>query len=295
MAEIANYTDKFDKIGIPWEIASFYINKFRDRYFVVKVSGDLIRRYTAEKEITVPEDLVLMQECGINIIVVNGGKEAINEALGNESEFIDGQRVTKPEDMEPIEKAMRNVNLKLRSQIEKAGGMASSLERSLWAKRYSDRHGLTGIPFYFSDFSISQMTQDSIVVASPVGCMRDNDYTLDANISIEDDYKVGANINADTAASFIASQMKAEKLMLLTDKNGVMIDDSLVSELSGADAQKYIADGRIDGGMLPKVRYAIKARESGVNSVHIINGYKGHALLKELFSSEGIGTMITNG
>lgn len=283
MADLGKYSEKFDELGISRETAKRYVELFNGKIFIVKGGGDVV---TGKG--TLAYDLVAMHDLGIIPIIVHGGKKRIDQKLGEldmKSEFVGGYRITRPEMMEPIEGALDKVNYALCHSIEHFGVRAISLKGVTYAVKHEDVDGkdlgLVGEPTHLSmkKEDLISMAENGILVVSP--------------ISIADDER-GAilNTNADDVAGFAASEICAEKLLYLTNMDGVIIDGLTVLELGIVEAEKYIEIGEIDRGMVPKVRCAIKAKRGGVGAVHIINGETEHALFREIYSDAGIGTMI---
>ncbi len=292
--DLGKYGEKFDELGIPRDVAGRYVESFNGKIFVVKGGGEVVK-----SKYTTAYDLKAMHDLGIKgPIFVHGGKKRIYQKLrelGMKSEFAGGYRITRPEMMKPIEEVLGEINHEFCNEIWKDPEViAFALKALTYAVKHGpvkkgDRKidlGLVGEPtsLCMEKEDLISMAERGIVVASSISIAKDGD--------------MGAiyNTNADDVAGFVASDIEVEKLICLSDTDGVIIDGLRVPELGMAEAEKYIESGQIDGGMAPKVRCAIKAKRSGVRAVHIINGKaKGkrkHALLREIYSEKGIGTMI---
>lgn len=245
-------------------------------------------------------DIVMMKYIGINPVVVHGGGPQIGkilEALGIQSTFVDGQRVTGKDMIDVVEMVLGGkINKEIVSLINRHGGNAVGITGKdgdlIRAKRYrkiknspeTDRPeiidlGLVGEITHVNPRILDTLDHaEFIPVIAPIGRGGEEE-TL--------------NINADFVASKIAAALKAEKLLLMTDIEGVKgKNKKLLSELNRRQVQKLIKEGVIAGGMLPKVRCCIDALKEGVHKTHIIDGRVKHAVLLEIFTQEGIGTQI---
>lgn len=266
-----------------------YVSAWKGKTVVVKFGGSILDMATRS---TIAEDLVLLKGAGINAVLVHGGGPEITrmlERLGKPSAFVQGLRVTDAETMEVVEMVLAGrANKALVSAITQAGGRAVGLSgkdgRMLLARKYR------------ADVDLGQVGEVAAVDPSLVRSLGDDGYIpVIASIGIGED---GAtyNLNADTAAGALAVAVGASKFILLTDVDGVYRDGAaraLASELRAADAEAMIRDGSISRGMIPKVEACLGALRGGVPSAHIINGTVPHALLVELFTERGIGTMLT--
>jgi len=251
---------------------------------------DLVRRLL--------RDVVFMEVAGINPVLVHGGGKAISAAMkesGLPAEFIGGLRVTTDEAMELVERTLsREINPGLVKGIESFGGRAIGVpgndaligERiNGWSKE-EDREvslGRVGRVVGFDTSIIRAAIASEIVpVISP--------------IASEVGTKLSLNVNADLAASALAAELKASKLVYLSDVLGLMKDPSdestLIHSLKADEVEGLIADGTISGGMIPKVRSSVEALNAGVGKVHMIDGRISHSLLLEIFTQQGIGTEI---
>lgn len=272
-----------------------YIQKFNGKTVVIKYGGNAM--INDELKNKVMEDITLLKYIGINPIVVHGGGPDISKALKKfdiESEFINGLRVTDEETMNVARMVLiGKTNKEIVSLLGTKGGKGlgiSGIDGKLieCKKYYTDVDGKkTDIGYVGEIVNINEkvldiMTSDDYIpVVAPIGVDKDgNSY----------------NINADTVAGAIAAALQAEKLILLTDIEGIKESpDSkdIIYEIGKKEINKMIEDGKIVGGMIPKVRGGLEAIDSGVNTVHIIDGRIPHCLLLEIFTNSGIGTMIT--
>jgi acetylglutamate kinase len=265
-----------------------YIQAFRGQTFVVKYGGSAMRDPALMHGVI--RNVLLLQLVGIRPILVHGGGPEIDkwlEKLGIEKKTLNGLRVTDDTTMEVVEMALAGrANKALVAEIAKAGGKAVGLSgrdaHLLTAVQISEELGRVG-KVTRVDAGILKSTSEAGVV--PVVCTVANDERGDA-----------LNINADSAAAAIAVAIDASKLILMTDTDGVLEDknrpETRLSNLSRREAQTMVDDGRADRGMIPKLEAAIHALEHGVDRVHLINGGTPNALLIEIFTDEGIGTMM---
>jgi acetylglutamate kinase len=275
-----------------------YIKKFAGETFVVKFGGSSMGN--KEAMAIFAQNVVLLKSCGINVVVVHGGGPQISamlEKLNIKSEFINGLRVTTKDMIEIVEMVLcGSINKEIVSAINKAGGVALGLSGKdanlIKAKKIRKTHketdsriekildlGYVGIPTAINgDFFDALEGTPLIPVIAPVGF---------------DEQGNTYNINADNVAGAIAGELEASKLILMTDVDGVQADGkAIVSSLSIFNAEEMIKAKQITGGMIPKIETCIDAVKAGVSTVHIINGNKEHALLLEILTDEGIGTMI---
>ncbi len=272
-----------------------YIQKFYGKTVVVKYGGNAMINEDLKNRVM--EDITLLKYIGINPIVVHGGGPDISAALtrnGVQSEFINGLRVTDAETMEIAQMVLiGKTNKEIVSLLGTKGGKGlgvSGIDGNLITckKCYTQVDGKQVDIGFVGDIvsvnakMIGDLTRDDYIpVIAPIGVDKEgNSY----------------NINADTVAGAIAEALEAEKLILLTDTEGIKESadsDHAIPQLSRQEIYQMIEDGQIVGGMIPKVKGCIQAIEAGVNSVHIIDGRVPHCLLLEIFTHHGIGTMIT--
>jgi len=271
-----------------------YIQKFRGKTVVVKYGGNAMINENLKSAVI--QDLILMACVGIRTILVHGGGPEIDAMLrkvGKESRFINGLRYTDGETMEIVQMVLcGKVNKDICSLIQQAGGRAMGLcgidGALLQARRLragDDDLGLVG-EIETVDIRLLNSVLDSGVI--PV--------VSSVAYGIGEDTGCSLNINADTAAAKIAGALGAEKLLLMTDVRGILRNvqdpESLIKEVRRADLEALKKDGIVSKGMIPKVDCCMLALDGGVKKAHIIDGRLPHALLIELFTDEGIGTMI---
>lgn len=279
-----------------------YIQRFQGKTFVVKFSG----KVTENKENlnSLAEELALMHQVGIRVCVVHGGGKQLTELakkLGVVQTVIEGRRVTDDHTLDLAKMIFRG---KINTEI-----LASLRHRGI------DAVGLSGIDGGVikavrrppRDIVNKSTGETELVDFGHVGDVVDVDARL-LNLLLTNNYlpvisSLGAddegkifNINADTIASEIAAELKAEKLILLSDVNGIYLhegdESSKISRLSAADAREMIESGKATGGMVPKLQNLVAIVESGIGSAHVISGSQRNALLSEVFTDEGTGTMI---
>lgn len=266
-----------------------YVNAWKGKTVVVKFGGSVL---DVAGRSTIAEDLVLLKGAGIDAVLVHGGGPEITrmlERLGKRSTFVHGLRVTDDETMDVVEMVLAGrANKSLVSAITQAGGRAVGLSgkdgRMLLARKLH------------TDVDLGHVGEVQAVDPGLVRSLSADGYIpVIASIGIGPD-GTSYNLNADTAAGALAIAVGAGKFILLTDVDGVYRDHDariLVSELRAGDAEGMIRDGTISRGMIPKVAACLDAIRGGVPSAHIINGTVPHALLVELFTERGIGTMLT--
>ncbi|MEX1322773.1 MAG: acetylglutamate kinase [Synechococcaceae cyanobacterium] len=266
-----------------------YIQRFSGRRVVVKYGGAAMAR--ADLRDAVYRDLVLLASVGVRPVVVHGGGPEINDWLGRlniQPEFKAGLRVTTPETMDVVEMVLvGRVNKHIVNGLNTVGGRAVGLCGSdgslVVARTYDDgNHGLVGEVQAVDPALLYPLLEAGYIpVISSVAADREGQ---------------AHNINADTVAGELAAALQAEKLILLTDTPGILRDRddpaSLIRQLSLAGARELIADGVVEGGMTPKTECCIRALAQGVGAAHIVDGRVPHALLLEVFTDAGIGTMV---
>lgn len=268
-----------------------YIQKYYNKIIVVKYGGNAM--INEELKEAVMGDIVLLSLIGIKVVLVHGGGPEITEMLGKigkKSEFVDGLRVTDQETVDIVQMVLAGkVNKNLVNQLQCKGGKAIGLcgmdGHMIRAKKVDERLGFVG---EITDVNVSPildvLEKGYIPVVSTVG------YDLDGNTY---------NINADTVAARIAGELKAECLISMTDIVGLLRDKddptTLIPKVYVSDAPKLIRDGVISGGMIPKINCCIEAIRRGVEKVFILDGRVPHAILIEILTDEGLGTMFTSG
>lgn len=281
-----------------------YIQKFTDKTVVVKYGGNAM--VDDELKQSFARDIVLMKLVGINPIVVHGGGPQIGsvlERLNIESNFIDGLRVTDSQTMDVVEMVLGGlVNKEIVSLLNKNQGKAVGISgvdgnlitaKKLKLKRKSKDSGKR-VDDKDKEIDIGQVGEVVSINTEVLEVMKDSNFIpVIAPIGTD---KSGAsyNINADSVAGEIASVLGAEKLILLTNVAGVQDKSgNVLTGLSVKQVDKLIADKTLQGGMLPKVECALNAVKGGATSAHIIDGRVEHAVLLEIFTDEGVGTLIT--
>ncbi len=275
-----------------------YIRRFRGKTIVIKYGGNAMVDEALKSGFA--RDVVLMKLVGINPVVVHGGGPQIGkllEKIGKKSEFVEGMRVTDTETMDVVEMVLGGqVNKQIVSLITQHGGSAVGLTgkdgdliraRKMKIERSSPE---LDVPEIIDLGHVGEVESiDASVVDMLVG---GNFIPVIAPIGVGAD-GCSYNINADLVAGRMAEVLKAEKLILLTNTAGLLDKDGeLLTGLDAADVDKLIDDGTIHGGMLPKISCALSAVNCGVKAAHIIDGRVAHAVLVELFTDEGVGTLI---
>ena len=270
-----------------------HIQRFRDATVVIKYGGHAMIDPKLKQEVM--QDVVLMENVGINPVIVHGGGPEITtlmDRVGLQPQFIDGQRVTDAETLDIAEMVLAGkLNGEIVSRINQLGGRAVGLsgkDGRLIVARKMDMDagkdmGYVGEVEQINAELIAILDQNNYIpVISPIGAAPDGQTY---------------NINADSVAAQLAARLGARKLILLTDVRGICRDaadpGTLINRLKIAEATALIEEGVVRGGMIPKVRACQAAIEAGVESAHILDGRLPHALLIELFTDRGIGTMIT--
>ena len=276
-----------------------YIQRFAGKTLVIKYGGNAMENDALKTSFA--RDIVLMKAVGINPVVVHGGGPQIGqllERIGKKSEFVQGMRVTDRETMDVVEMVLGGlVNKEIVNLINQQGGKAVGLtgkdggliraEKMVLTKQAADEKlppeiidiGHVGEVTKIDPRIVALLdTADFIPVIAPIG-VGDDGATY--------------NINADVVASKLANTLQAEKLMLLTNTSGVLDKQKqLLRKLSAKEAKALILDGTISRGMLPKVNYALDAVASGVRACHIVDGRVPHAVMLEIFTDQGVGTLI---
>lgn len=267
-----------------------YIRQFKDKVFVIKYGGKAMANESLKNSII--QDIILMKLVGISPIVVHGGGPKITrlmEKYGKKPKFVDGLRVTDKETMKIVATVVGKINKEIVSLFNKHKGKAIGLSGKHWnliiAKKYFAKDKLNkkiDIGFVGEvkevNVAVLEKLKGYIPVIAPIGI------GIDKNVY---------NINADDVARGIAIKFKAEKLILLTDVDGVYDKHrKLIPTIKMGRIQNLIKNKIIEGGMIPKVKSALKSIKAGVKKVHILNGNIKHSILLEIFTNKGIGTEI---
>ena len=266
-----------------------YIQTYEGKTFVIKYGGAVMTEERLKQ--TFAKDVTILRKIGINIIIVHGGGKEITataNALGIATTFVDGQRYTDEKMVEVVLMVLAGqINKEIANLINTNGGNAIGLcgvDNMLLRARKLVTDGIdlglvgeitsVNVPF------LSLLLQNGMMpVIAPIGVGEGGQLY---------------NINADLAAGAVAAALKAEKLVYLSDTEGILVKEKLVSSMTKNEANKFIAQGDIFGGMIPKVTSAFNTLDAGVNKVHIIDGRIKHSLLLEIFTDEGIGTQMVH-
>jgi len=265
-----------------------YIKKFKNEIFVIKYGGSA--QINQELKDRFAQDIIMLYMVGIKPVIVHGGGNKINSILEKmqiKSEFVDGLRVTTAQVMEVVEMVLAgNINKEITSLLNfhgaKALGITGKDANFITAiPKANGKYGLVGEIINIDSSVIDNLLSEKFIpVIAPIA----------AGTNPNDP---GFNINADLAASKIAAELKARKIIFLTDITGVLDKDkNLLSTLTKESIARYKDDKTIVGGMIPKVDACLEAVDGGVEKAHIIDGRVQHSILLEVFTSEGIGTVI---
>jgi acetylglutamate kinase len=266
-----------------------YIQTYEGKTFVIKYGGAAMTDEHLKHMFA--KDVTILRKIGINIVIVHGGGKEMTDVaakFGLETRFINGHRFTDEQMMKVVLMVLAGkLNKEITNLINMNGGNAIGLcgvdNNLLRAKKLTnggDDLGLVGeVTSVNGAFLNLLLKEGTMPVIAPIGVGSEGELY---------------NINADLAAGSIASALKAEKLVYLSDIEGILVNRRLISTLTRPEAQRYIQDGAIFGGMIPKVHSAFDTLSSGVNKVHIIDGRVKHSLLLEIFTDEGIGTQMVH-
>lgn len=275
-----------------------YIQSFSGKTLVIKYGGSIMQEPKLKAAFC--QDLILLTYVGINVVLVHGGGPQISQylrLLGKEPVFVNGLRVTDAETMDIVQMVLvGKINKELVAAINQEGGKAVGLSGAdgnlINARKYNADNskevpdlGFVGeVDHINSDILVAAINSGFTPVVAPVGCGPKGQ---------------AYNINADLVAGEIAVALKAAKLIMLTDVEGIYGEsgrpDTLISTLSVEAARQMIGEGSIQGGMIPKIEACIAAVAGGVSGSHIIDGRRWHSLLLEIFTDRGIGTMVVPG
>ncbi len=270
-----------------------YIRRFAGSTVVVKYGGSAMVDEKLKRSVI--QDIAMLKYIGLKPVVVHGGGKEITsllERLGKQSQFLDGLRVTDEETAKVAEMVLSgSIGKALVDELQQVGissvGISGKDGRSLLCSKKLDEKGrdlgfVGQIDSVDTTLLETLLASNFVPVVSPVGVdAAGNTY----------------NINADYAASAVAGSLSAQKLIFLTDVEGILKDkddpSSILRTLSEQEALGYIADGTIKGGMIPKVQCCLDGLDKGVESVHVLDGRVPHAILLEIFTTKGVGTMVT--
>ncbi len=273
-----------------------WIRKFRDSVTVIKLGGSLMDDVDALRHLLI--DIVFMETVGMRPVVVHGGGPAINRAMdaaGLKPRFIQGRRYTDQQTLGIVEKTLAyETNEHIAERIEAFGGRAAPLNfrttNVLWGEplQLDDQNGkpidlgAVGTITRVDRGTISNLCFAGTVPVIPSMCLGPDDEKL--------------NVNADTAATAVAQALGAEKLIYMSDVNGVRRDkddpNSLINSLTATQARELIETGSIESGMIPKVEACLETLGRGIRKIHIIDGRERHGLLLEIYTNKGVGTEI---
>jgi acetylglutamate kinase len=271
-----------------------YIQRFHNKTIVVKYGGNAMTEEVLKHGFA--RDVVLLKLVGLNPVIVHGGGPQINDLLkrvGKQGEFVQGMRVTDRETMDVVEMVLGGqVNKDIVNLINRHGGRAVGLTGKdggfIRAKKLKMKSAESG-----EEIDIGQVGEVVSIDAELVSLLEAKDFIpVIAPIGVGEQGEA-YNINADLVAGKLAETLKAEKLILLTNTTGVLDKNGgLLTGLTAARVDALIADGTISGGMIPKISMALEAVKNGVKTSHIIDGRVEHALLLEILTDEGVGTLI---
>jgi len=279
--------DLIDKAEVLVE-AMPYIRRFANSTIVLKYGGSAMSDPALRASFA--RDVVLLKFIGLRPVIVHGGGPQIGrilERLGVQSTFVDGLRVTDDQTMDVVEMVLGGtVNREIVALIQQAGGRAIGLTGN-------DGDMIRVTRRTSPDRDLGRVGQVRGVDPAPISAVADAGYVpVIAPIGVDDD-GVTHNVNGDEAAGAVAQALHAEKLILLTDVEGVLdAQGALIPQITIEQARKHIAEGTIRGGMIPKIECCISALESGVGRTHIIDGRILHAILLEIFTDVGVGTLL---
>ncbi|MBR4501102.1 MAG: acetylglutamate kinase [Clostridia bacterium] len=264
------------------------IQKYNGQIVVVKYGGNAMINEQLKQQVM--EDMVLLQLIGVKVVLVHGGGPEITETmqrLGKKSEFVDGLRVTDKETVDIVQMVLAGrINKTLVNLLQTKGGKAMGISgmdgRLIEARPKDERLGFVGTVTRVNTQPILDLLEKGYIpVVSTLGCDRQGNVY---------------NVNGDTAAAYIAGALGAKRLIMMTDIAGILRDkddpSTLISQVSVRDARSLYDSGIISGGMIPKVDCCIRAIDLGVKKVIIMDGTIPHALLQELLTNEGAGTMV---
>jgi acetylglutamate kinase len=295
----AVHQDAIEKADVLIE-AMAWIRRFRDKITVIKLGGSIMESPAALSSLL--EDIVFMETVGMRPIVVHGGGAAISRAMAEanlEPRFIQGRRYTDGATLKIVERVLAGeINEWIAAQIEAIGGRAMPLNFAgatnnnvLFGERLTlnSKEGSEPIDLGFVG-NVTRVDRDALENLCYAGQVP----VIPSMCETEAGERL--NVNADTAATAVAQAVGAEKLVFLSDVNGVRKhkDDpeSLIHSLTAADARRLIADGSIESGMIPKVEACLETLSKGVRKIHIIDGRLRHSLLLEIYTNRGVGTEL---
>ena len=265
-----------------------YIKRYNGEIVVIKYGGNAMINQELKEQVM--QDIVLLWLTGVKVVLVHGGGPEISEMmskLGKEAKFVDGLRVTDKESVDIVQMVLAGkINKSLVNYIERTGGKAMGISgmdgRLIEAKMKNEKLGYVGTITKVNIETVNDLLEKGYIpVISTVGCDKEGNVY---------------NINADTAAAFIAGALNAKRLIMMTDIAGILKDkddpSTLIPEITISQAKQLFDSGVISGGMIPKVDCCIEAIDKGVQKVIIMDGRVPHSILMELLTDEGAGTMV---
>ena len=268
-----------------------YIKKYSGKTVVIKYGGNAMINPQLKEQVM--EDIALLWLIGVKVVLIHGGGPEINETmarLGKKAVFVDGLRVTDKETVDIVQMVLAGkVNKTLVNLIQMKGGHAVGLS------------GIDGgiIEATMKDEALGYVGRITKIRTQPITDLLEKNYIPVISTVASDRMGNTYNINGDTAAAYIAGALGAERLIMMTDIAGILMDrddpDTLIPNITVEDAKKLYDQGIISGGMIPKVDCCIEALERGVNNVVIMDGRIPHSILMELLTDEGAGTMVMKG
>ncbi len=272
-----------------------YIRKYHGKTMVIKYGGNAMTDPALQAAFA--EDVVLLKLVGINPVVVHGGGPQIETALkrlGKKGEFIQGMRVTDAETMEVVEWVLAGeVQQDIVGLINQVGGKAVGLTGRDGGLIRAQKLKMVDNNDPSKEYDVGQVGDIVAIDPSVVKALQDDQFIPVVSPIGFGEHNESYNINADVVAAKLATVLKAEKLLMLTNIPGVLDKQGqLLAELTMKRIDELVADGTISGGMLPKIAGALDAAKSGVNAVHIIDGRVPHAMLLEILTDQAYGTMI---
>ena len=268
-----------------------YIKKYSGKIVVIKYGGNAMVNEQLKQQVM--EDITLLWLIGVKVVLVHGGGPEISqtmEKLGKQAVFVDGLRVTDKETVDIVQMVLAGkVNKTLVNLIQMKGGHAVGLS------------GIDGgiIEAKMKNEALGYVGQITKIRTQPITDLLEKNYIPVISTVASDRQGNTYNINGDTAAAYIAGALEAERLIMMTDIAGILMDKddpaTLIPQITISEAEKLYESGVISGGMIPKVDCCIEALEKGVNNVVIMDGRIPHSILMELLTDEGAGTMVTKG
>jgi acetylglutamate kinase len=273
-----------------------WIREFRGKVTVIKLGGSVMEDPRALTHLLL--DVVFMESVGVRPVLVHGGGAAVSRAMteaGLQPRFVQGRRYTDAATLDIVERVLAyEINESLAAQIETLGGCAKPLNfrtKNLLFGQPIQLNGKDGQPIDLGHVgrvtrvdcqTITELCSDGVVPVIPSMCVGEDGQKL--------------NVNADTAATAVAQAVDAEKLVFLSDVNGVRRDkndpETLLHSITAAEARAMIDSGQVDAGMIPKLQACLETLDKGVRKIHIIDGRLRHSLLLEVYTSKGVGTEI---